>query len=122
MVTTTPSAERAQPRQQPYTLYAVNGRVYAQNVTQAVIDLGPLARQGGGWSYLLEGNKLAGDGFGSAQEALRHLAGRLHFLWLDGQFTALPDVRANTSLADAERLDITLDELGPNEPVVNAAV
>lgn len=115
-------ATQARPRRQPYTLYATNGRVYVSNVDQALIDLGPLAPRGGDWTYRLEGSELAAEGFDSAEAALHHMASRLHFLWVDGQFTAQRDVRGEVDLAQAARLDIELDELGPNAPIVDATV
>lgn len=110
----------ARPRKQPYTLYAVDDRVYAQNATDAIIDLGMLRRQDDGFCYLLDGNKLSAGGFFTAEAALRDIARRLHFLWLDGQFSALADVRDKRDLSQATRLSIALDELGANEPVQSA--
>jgi hypothetical protein len=109
---------------QPYTLYAANGRVYARNAAQKVIDLGPLTRQEGGWCYQLEGNGESGAGLFTPEEALRDIAGRLHFLWLDGQFTAVADARHDSgfSLDGATELNIELDELKPGEPMVDATV
>ena len=112
------------PRRQPYTLYAAKGRVYARNAAGPVIDLGELAQDGSSWRYLLDGNQLAGEGFFTPEGALRDIAARLHFLWLDGQFTALPDVRqsAGVDFAQAAQLDIELDELGPSERMQDARV
>jgi hypothetical protein len=114
------------PRKQPYTLYAANGRVYVRNSAGPVIDLGMLAQKPDGpdWGYLLDGNQLAGDGFFTPEEALRDIAARLQFLWLDGQFTALPDVRrsAGVDFSQAVQLEIELDELGPNERIEDARV
>lgn len=114
----------AAPRRQPYTLYAAQGRVYARNAAGPVVDIGCLRRESGGYAYLLDGNKLAGQGFATETEALRDISRRLHFLWLDGQFTALPDVRqsAGVDFARATHIDIELDELGPNEPIADARV
>src|SRR4051812_10713331 len=86
------------PRKQPYTLYAARGRAYARNAAGPVIDLGALAQQDGRWRYLLDGNQLAGEGFPTPEQALRDIAARLRFLWLDGQFTALPDVRRSAGV------------------------
>lgn len=112
------------PRRQPYTLLAANGRVYARNTAQKVIDLGALARRdGGAFCYLLDGNKESGEGFFTEEEALRDIAGHLRFLWLDGQFTAVGDAReGDLDLSEAVRLDIELDELRPGEPAVDATV
>src|SRR5690606_13400339 len=63
------------PRRQPYTLLAAQGRVYARNTAQKVIDLGALARRdGGAFCYLLDGNKETGEGFSTEAEALRDIA------------------------------------------------
>lgn len=112
------------PRKQPYTLYAARGRLYARNAAGPVIDLGELAPQDGGWHYRLDGNQLAGQGFATPEQALRDIAARLHFLWLDGQFTSLPDVRqsAGVDFSQAVQLDIELDELGPGERMEDARV
>ena len=111
-----------QPRRQPFVLYAASGRIYAENAPGHLIDLGPLAQQPAGWSFRLEGTDIAGDGFDSREAALHNVASRLHFLWLDGQFTAQRDVRAEVDLSQAARMDIALDELGPNTPVTDATV
>ncbi|QJW84989.1 hypothetical protein HK414_19830 [Ramlibacter terrae] len=111
-------------RQQPFTLYAARGRLYASNAAQKLIDLGELSQQGDQWRYLLDGNKQAGSGFFTAEEALRDVGGKIRFLYLDGQFTAVADARDNPELdlANAARLDITLDALAPGEPATDATV
>ena len=120
--------DRGQPtdaRQQPFTLYAAQGRVYARNRDQKVIALGALARDdGGAFSYLLDGNQQGGKGFFTEEEALRDVAGKLRFLWLDGQFTAVADARDDPALHldGATQLDIVLDELQPGERMVDATV
>lgn len=110
---------------QPFSLYAAQGRVYARNRDQKVIDLGALERDGGGaFGYRLDGNQQAGSGFFTEEEALGDLAQHLRFLWLDGQFTAVADAREDPSLdlAKAARLDIELDELPPQERAYDASV
>lgn len=110
--------------QQAFTLYAAQGRVYASNVDQKLIDLGALTQDGSGFAYRLDGNSLSRGGFADARAALAHLAGRLRFLFLDGQFTALVDERGSggPELAQAPRLDIVLDELPPGERIQDAGV
>jgi hypothetical protein len=121
-----PSNEPAGTRQQqPFTLFAAQGRVYARNRDQKLIDLGALERtEGGTFRYLLDGNKQAGEGFFTEEDALRHIGGQLRFLWLDGQFTAVADARddADLNLDGATQLDILLDELKPGERAVDATV
>lgn len=105
-----------------FTLFAANGRVYARNVDQHLIDLGALTREdGGSFCYLLDGNKQSAAGLPSAQDALRDLSRHLGYLWLDGQFTAVEPV-AEVDLEGAPSLDITLDELKPGERAFDATV
>ena len=112
------------PAPKPFTLYAAQGRVYASNVDQKLVDLGSLAPADDGWRYRLDGNGLDAGGLPDARAALEHLARRLRFLFLDGQFTALVDERGNGALDldGAERLDIALDELAPGERIQDASV
>ena len=119
---TTPSVP-ASPRQ-AFTFYAANGRVYVSNSEQKLIDLGALTPQGDGFGYLLDGNQLAAQGLPSAEAALRHIADHIRFLYLDGQFTALADMRGNQSvhLDGAPRIDVILDELQRGEPMEDARV
>jgi len=111
-------------RQQPFALYAAGGRVYARNVDQKVIDLGELRQDRGTWRYRLDGNQEAGRGFSTAEEALREIGRKLHFLWLDGQFTAVADARDGSApdLDGVPQLEILLDELKPGEPIVDSTV
>jgi hypothetical protein len=118
-------AEPAAPRQ-AVTFYAADGRVYASNVDQKLIDLGSLTQQGdGGFCYLLDGNKQSAQGLPSAGAALRHVADNIGFLYLDGQFTALADLResgAAVHLDGAERIDVMLDVLQSGQPMEDARV
>lgn len=119
-----PPTPQAYPRPQPFTLYANHGRVYASNVDRKLIDLGALSGSDeDGWSYCLDGNGLRGEDLATADAALRDLAERLSFLFVDGQFTANADLRdSSVSLEGATRLEITLDELAPGERMENANV
>jgi hypothetical protein len=109
-------------RQQPYTLCAAHDRVYARNVDGKLIDLGALHHGEGGACYRLDGNGQSADGFFTEEEALRDLGHNLRFLWLDGQFTALADVRDTVDLQGACQVDIMLDELQPGERAFDATV
>ncbi len=110
----------------PFVLYALQGRVYASNVKQKLVDLGRLKPdgQGGTYSYLLDGDKATGSGFADAQEALAHIAQTTSFLFLDGQFTALEDLGGTErpDLAEAPRLEVTLDPLGRGEKMIDTQV
>ena len=132
MAKPTTSQEPASPRV-AFTFYAANGRVYASNVKQKLIDLGALTQQGDTYRYVLDGNQQAGEGFPSAEAALRHIADNTRFLFLDGQFTALADLRANGGagagaqasdlhLDDAARIDVMVDELKSGERIEDSTV
>ena len=107
---------------QAFTLYGANGRVYASNVDQKLIDLGALVQDGNGWTWVLDGSKLSRSGLASAADAMRDMVKQMSFLYLDGQFTALADVRqdAGVHLEGAEQLDIVVDELQPDERMEDA--
>jgi hypothetical protein len=111
-------------RQQPFTLYAAGGRVYARNLDQKVIDLGELRQDGSAWSYRLDGNQETGQGFFTPEEALREIGRNVRFLWLDGQFTAVADARDGgaLNLDGAPEVQILLDELKPGERMYDATV
>lgn len=116
---------RASATRQPFTLFAAQGRVYARNRDQKVIDLGALTREdGGAWRYELDGNHQGGAGLFTEEEALREIAGKIRFLWLDGQFTAVADARAAAgfSIDGAKQFDFELDELQPGERAYDATV
>lgn len=107
-----------------FILYAAQGRIYASNVDQKLVDLGALTQDDGGFCYRLDGNGLTRGDLPSAQAALEHLASQLRFLFLDGQFTAVADARESgeIDLENATRLDIVLDELAPGERIQDASV
>ena len=118
-----PPTPDAYPRPQPFTLYAANGRIYATNVDQKLIDLGAISRNDQGFCWFLDGNHERGEGQLTQEAALRDLSRRISFLFLDGQFTANADLRgSDVSLDGAARLDITLDELAPGERMQDANV
>jgi hypothetical protein len=117
--------ERARGRTSEYTLYAANGRVYANNeATQKLIDLGSLSQREDGYGYLLDGNGMSGSRLPDPPSALREIGERIRFLFLDGQFTALADARSDPqlNLENAPAHRIVLDELQPGEPLQDATV
>ena len=111
-------------RQQPFTLYAAGGRVYARNTDQKLVDLGELRQDGSAWSYALDGNHQTGSGFFTAEEALRDIGRSIRFLWLDGQFTAVADAGegGDVNLDGATQVEIMLDEMAPGERMYDATV
>lgn len=111
---------------QTFTLYAAQGRIYASNVRDKLVDLGRLDdTQGSGHAYQLDGDeKLAGAGFATAEDALAHVAQSITFLYLDGQFTALADAggAARPDLPSATQIQITLDRRGQAAPAIEADI
>ncbi|AVT14751.1 MULTISPECIES: hypothetical protein [Paracidovorax] len=117
-------AAAAAPTAVPFTFYAANGRVYASNVKDKLVDLGRLDRDGTGYAYQLDADeKIAAGGFESPEHALASIVGAITFLFLDGQFTALADVGGERpDLIDAPQIHVTLDALGKGEPAIAADV
>lgn len=108
-----------------FTLYAAQGRVYARNVRDKLIDLGALTRQAQGWAYRLDGDGRAGAaGFGDAEQALADIAATVNYFYLDGQFTALQDLgeALRTDVQDATQILVTLDPRGQGGPAISADV
>lgn len=118
----TPDVSDSERPRQLFTLYAAHGRIYCSNVDQKLVDLGALTRRDDGLSYLLDGNQLTGYGLPGQEEALRQVAERIDFLWLDGQFTALADVRGQVNLEGATRIDVALHVPQPGERMQDAGV
>lgn len=98
---------------QTFILYAANGRVYATNVRQKLVDLGSLTEREDGYTYLLDGNKASGSSFKTVGAALKGIGDSTTFLFLDGQFTALQDLRGDSGpyLSGATQLEVTVPEL-----------
>jgi hypothetical protein len=119
-----PPAVPASPRQ-AFTFYAADGRVYVSNADQKLIDLGELTQGEGGFGYVLDGNQATAQGLPSAEAALRHIADNIRYLYLDGQFTALADLREEGTpvhLDKAARIDVMMDVLQRGEPMEDASV
>ncbi|MDT3665327.1 hypothetical protein ROK90_04765 [Cronobacter dublinensis] len=97
----------------PYFLFLCEGRVLAQNIDGRIIDLGEATDENGTFAWRLDGNDEHGEGLQSAAAVLDDIAGHLEFLFLDGQFTSLPDVADDYAgkLDDAPAKEILLNEM-----------
>lgn len=97
----------------PYFIYLCEQRILAQNIDGHVIDIGGYQTEAGGISWLLDGNKEKGEGLQSEQDVLDAIASHVDFLFLDGQFTSLPDLSADygDKLETASARQIVLNEL-----------
>ncbi|GAA1888727.1 hypothetical protein ACCR86_09450 [Klebsiella pneumoniae] len=98
----------------PYLLFLCENRILAQNIDGHVIDLGGLTKQNGTIDWLLDSNKEKGENLKTEIEALEDIANKIDFLFLDSQFTSLPDISAEykDKLTSAPSMEIVLNELG----------
>lgn len=97
--------------QQTYTLYASHGRVYAENRDGKLVDIGSVRKEGNSYRCHLDADGVLTEAMPSPERAMADLQQRISFLFLDGQFTALPDARQQAKLAgDAPRTSITLSQ------------
>ena len=96
---------------QQFTLYASHGRVYAANAAGKLIDLGAIRKEGNLYVYRLDADGVSGEAGESFARALADIENRVTFLYLDSQFTALPDLRGKVELpADTPSAVITLTD------------
>jgi len=100
---------------QRFTLYLQGDRLFARNADATLVELGEVQGVGGALGYVLDGERMTGQGFADAEALLADLEGKIDFLFLDGQFTALPDVADSTDLGGATSRHIFLEEFGPDE-------
>ncbi|WP_414148531.1 hypothetical protein ACMGGR_07340 [Erwinia sp. BNK-24-b] len=106
-------AETSKRDRMPYLLFLCEGHILAQNIDGHVVDLGTFTREAGKISWLMDGNSEKGEGLNTESEALEDIAGKTDFLFLDGQFTSLPDLSADyqEKLASLPAKEIVLNEL-----------
>ena len=107
-------SNRRDPRQ-PFTLYLQEGRILAGNRDGKLIELGPTESNNGRLSYRLDGEPISGDGLQDEAALLADLGGKLNFLFLDSQFTALPDLGDSIEIQGASQLYITLEEFSGDD-------
>jgi len=100
---------------QRFTLYLQENRLFARNADATLVELGSVGTEGGALRYALDGERITGQGLADADALLADLERKIDFLFLDGQFTALPDVTESTDLDGATSRDITLEEFGADQ-------
>jgi len=98
-----------------YRLYVQQNRQLAGNSACGLIELGHVGGQPGALTYALDAEKISGDGFAGASALLADLGITLDFLYLDGQFTTLPDTGESVDLKGASFLKISLEEFSADE-------
>lgn len=98
----------------PYNLYLLDDHILAQNIDGHIVDIGTFEKEGTGFHWEVDGNATKGEFYESAEAVLEDISRQLSFLFLDGQFTSLPDLSEKYSserLASAPRREIKLHEL-----------
>ncbi|QEI06101.1 hypothetical protein FXN63_09835 [Pigmentiphaga aceris] len=83
-----------------FTLYASQGRVYAENSAGKLIDLGAVRKEGNVFTYRLDADGVSGEVSESIARALADIENQVTDVYLDGQFIALPDLKDSITLAD----------------------
>jgi hypothetical protein len=106
-------AQPDQSKRRHYTLYFADNHILARNSDQHLIDLGAVEQRDGGYHYLLDGDNSEGHDLPDANAVLEDVERNLTFLFLDGQFTSLPDLSEEFAEAteSAPAREIALDEL-----------
>lgn len=98
----------------PYNLFYCDGTILAQNIDGHIIELGQAGVHDGLIGYQIDGSDLHGENFSSPEALLQALGDQLDFLFLDGQFTSLPDHSDHwrDQIEQAPVRQISLHELG----------
>jgi len=101
-----------------FTLYASQGRIYAENAAGKLIDLGAIRKEGNVFAYRLDADGVSGEASESAARALADIEQRVNMPYMDGQFTALPDLRDSVYLPlHTPKVGISLiDAISPPAP------
>lgn len=89
--------ESGAPAAHQFALSATAGRIYIQNAAGKVIEVGDLLEEQGRYRYQLDQGAIVGRDLPDLSSALKHLAGQLTFLYVDGLFRQLPDSAAEAS-------------------------
>lgn len=96
--------------ERPFRLFAVEQRVLAQNVDGKVIDIGAMDSRNGEFCACMDSGDIATDPKRSAELALKALAGKLSFDYLDGLFTSEREAEVSGRLQDYPNVEFELDE------------
>ncbi|MFH8133599.1 hypothetical protein ABU178_05325 [Pantoea osteomyelitidis] len=101
----------------PYNLFYCDERLLVQNIDGHLVDIGGATQQQGKYHWQLDGNDEQGDVSESAQAMLQDVEKHLSFLFLDGQFTSLPDLskQYGDRLDSAPAREILLHELNDDD-------
>ncbi|WP_312240819.1 hypothetical protein [Pantoea sp.] len=100
----------------PYNLFYCDDRLLVQNIDGHLVDIGGATQQDRKFQWQLDGNEEQGESE-SAQAMLQDVEKHLSFLFLDGQFTSLPDISSQYGdrLEEAPVREIALHELNDDD-------
>ncbi|SAL03773.1 hypothetical protein [Caballeronia ptereochthonis] len=101
--------------ERPFRLFAVEQRVLAQNVDGKVIDIGAMESKNGQFCARVDSGDLATEPKRSAELALKALAGKLSFDYLDGLFTSERGAEVSGRLQDYPSVEFELDATLPRD-------
>ena len=101
----------------PYLLYFSRQRLLVENIDGHIVDIGGAERVGDRYRWQLDGKDAGGETEQEVDELLAEVEKHLSFLFVDGQFTSLPDVSEDYGdrLDNAPSRQIALPGLSDND-------
>lgn len=101
----------------PYLLYFSRQRLLVENIDDHIVDIGGAERVGDRYRWQLDGKDAGGETEQEVDDLLAEVEKHLSFLFVDGQFTSLPDVSADYGdrLDNAPSRQIALPELNDRD-------
>lgn len=101
----------------PYNLFYCDERLLVQNIDGHLVDIGGATQQNGKYHWQLDGNDEQSAQSESVPAMLGEIEKHLTFLFLDGQFTSLPDIsrQYGDRLSSAPVREIALHELNDDD-------
>ncbi|WP_343463349.1 hypothetical protein [Pantoea sp.] len=101
----------------PYQLYYYRQRLLIENIDGHVINLGGVEHRSDRLLWQLDGKDAAGETPNDTEALFDDVTSALSFLFVDGQFTSLPDVSAEYGdrLDNAPSRELVLTELNDRD-------
>lgn len=105
------------PDSMPYNLYYCHSRLLLENIDGHVVDIGGVETKGQYFQWQLDGKDAQGSVENDVGALLRDVEQHLSFLFVDGQFTSLPNVKEKYGdhLDNAASREISLPELNDRD-------
>lgn len=103
--------------QMPYLLYFARQRLLLENIDAKVVDIGSAEIVGNYFRWKLDGKDAQGETAKEVDELLEEVERHLSFLFVDGQFTSLPDVSEDYGdrLDNMPFVEVSLSELSDRD-------